>query len=702
MPEALKSFMKFVIMLFLVLILGFVGIASFKGCSGDTGNTEEIIEENLSYETGITEESLNETLASTPSDISGLSQLDKQNMGLEIWDGSDSDCDGLTDKDEIEKYGSDPLKSSTSGDLYSDSYKLANNMDLFTFYDYDKEYTPKLDESNGTVLLTPMVPTDTLACIKEKSRAVDGYNVYKTYWIQSFGGYLKIDVSAILEEHGLSMKDIVVLKNKSNILQSEVEKYDVSKEGNFIVINEQCNPYDSYLFCIASKKGLGESIMDGVSDIASLAGISFDAFQVEKDGEVIKAEVVMFGFPVKTSIGGEKALNLWYVDTGDASINQQEINVLVDSANYYSTVILRKRIYYTADDCIAMPYKDIKEKIDSLAWLDACNYKNRKEGIGYYASEFFVHGSLNDLAENIIVLENPDDKKENVESISSFNHAEETFPFTNFGSYVSPGGNCAGIAYVTACLHNTGTIGSDIYYDSDKYGYFEYNLNNHSELSTLLDYGLNDYEHYDWLPYNEVWEDTNGDGKKEFIKVEKQIAEGDYYENVLTESQKEFVDMIATYWAAVNDASHQDIFSTYGKNGGYDYSMIEKMKKSLDNGKILICCYNVRQTISNGHCINITGYKVDENDPDVTYFFVYDNNYRYSETSGGYNCDNYITVTRVESPYYVDGTFSWSYYPTKNSQCWGTSDSEKFSFIVMDEEFYLYNTSFFKADSDRK
>lgn len=61
-----------------------------------------------------------ESLKSIDSDIEGMTQYDKYKAGLDYHDGSDSDHDGLTDKEEIEVYNTDPLKSSTMDDLYTD------------------------------------------------------------------------------------------------------------------------------------------------------------------------------------------------------------------------------------------------------------------------------------------------------------------------------------------------------------------------------------------------------------------------------------------------------------------------------------------------------------------------------------------------------------------------------------------------------
>ena len=50
---------------------------------------------------------------------------------------SDFDSDGLSDYEEIEVYRSDPNRKSTSGDIFTDGYKIEHNMDLFTVYEQD-------------------------------------------------------------------------------------------------------------------------------------------------------------------------------------------------------------------------------------------------------------------------------------------------------------------------------------------------------------------------------------------------------------------------------------------------------------------------------------------------------------------------------------------------------------------------------------
>ena len=91
------------------------------------------------------ETDFSKSLKGKKSDIKGMSQYDKYKMGLDYHDGSDSDHDGLTDKEEIEVYNTDPLKSSTAGDLYTDGYKVTHNMDVKKSYEMKKKSFPNIN-----------------------------------------------------------------------------------------------------------------------------------------------------------------------------------------------------------------------------------------------------------------------------------------------------------------------------------------------------------------------------------------------------------------------------------------------------------------------------------------------------------------------------------------------------------------------------
>ncbi len=119
-----------------------------------------------------------------PSDIEGMTLADKFDMGLIPENGVDTDGDGLSDKEEIETYKSDPLKSSTAGDLYTDGYKVEHNLDLFSKQEYTEKYEFPYNQSEE-VKFTPVIASDFHACADPVYRAYEyyGYKTFKEYKI---------------------------------------------------------------------------------------------------------------------------------------------------------------------------------------------------------------------------------------------------------------------------------------------------------------------------------------------------------------------------------------------------------------------------------------------------------------------------------------------------------------------------------------
>lgn len=145
-----------------------------------------------------TQEEYENELKTQPSDIEGLTKYEKYKLGLSEYDGSDTDGDGLSDKEEIEIYHTDPLKESTAGDLYTDGYKIQHGMDPFTHYEYTEDISFQGNKCKE-VTLTPIIPSDFYAVIedetgKSQSEQVPGYQEIKTYCIYDFTGTISISL----------------------------------------------------------------------------------------------------------------------------------------------------------------------------------------------------------------------------------------------------------------------------------------------------------------------------------------------------------------------------------------------------------------------------------------------------------------------------------------------------------------------------
>ena len=126
----MKNILKGITLLFAILMTIFVIIPKVWDLVKYTGK-KDIQPNGLTFQDAV--EKLEEEQKNTASDIEGWTVYDKTIAGLSPYDGSDSDGDGLTDKEEIEVYGSDPLKKSTAGDFYTDKYKSSGLDNHYSF-----------------------------------------------------------------------------------------------------------------------------------------------------------------------------------------------------------------------------------------------------------------------------------------------------------------------------------------------------------------------------------------------------------------------------------------------------------------------------------------------------------------------------------------------------------------------------------------
>jgi hypothetical protein len=260
-------------------------------------------------------------------------------------------------------------------------------------------------------------------------------------------------------------------------------------------------------------------------------------------------------------------------------------------------------------------------------------------------------------------------------SSTGFDVGQDAFQFQNFGSEYETGGNCAGIAYYTASLFNTGAAPSSGSYSSSIYNngdeIITWDISGDPENNTLIDTIISDYK----------------DGS--FVKNHKNS--NGILDN-LSGGEKEFIKMIASYFAQANDAADgaNNLYYIDDSIGVYDWNIIENMMESLDNGKILILCMS--KSNGKGHTINVVDYKISA-DGNTVKFTLYDNTYPNNMKKGSF-IDNVLTVEKKE---YAEGcTESFSYYYKPYSSCEYEYNSEEAacgfkSFVVMDSNLNKYN-----------
>ena len=176
------------------------------------------------------EDTFVKSLKGKKSDINGMSQYDKYKMGLDYHNGSDSDHDGLSDKEEIEVYGTDPLKSSTAGDLYTDGYKVANDMNPEKSYKMNKQ---TFHNNNCEEVVLSADDAVSLNAVVED--VTDRYSltdygikkIYKGFWISNYSGTFSLDLDKILSDNDISKSDISIWMYKGDFLAyglSDLEK----------------------------------------------------------------------------------------------------------------------------------------------------------------------------------------------------------------------------------------------------------------------------------------------------------------------------------------------------------------------------------------------------------------------------------------------------------------------------------------------
>lgn len=460
---------------------------------------------------------------SEESDIEGLSRYDKYMMGLDYHDGSDSDHDGLTDKEEIEVYGTNPLKSSTAGDMYSDSYKVENDIDTNTYIEYQGEISFEHNQCKE-VELTADILEDMSAVVEDYT---DRYSltdfgiseVYKGYWIYNYSGTITIDTADIGAE------EFAVYVCEGDFLAyglSKLEKCKYIANGSKITLGYEFSNDRAYYVYITEPKNL-------FSRLAKTSGV----YQLNQSKDNEEAYLVV-GSPLFSNV------TVYYPETSDS-----------DKNSYY-----RERAKSIWNDDVkveAMNIEGIRDKYGNLQrFLADFEITNPQEG--YQWSDFpwykavFTYYYFSDEDNNYH---------------TAFHPYVDELPFQNFASEYGRNGNCPGISYLTAYLFNTGTFPA-----SGSYNGIEWYIGEDEANETLINAGLSDY-------------------KTRYFVDENSSKEDNYIGAGLTYGEQEFLKMIGAYGMKVNDTLpylQEYMISNHWSN---DWSVAENMMNYLNQGKIL-------------------------------------------------------------------------------------------------------------------
>ncbi len=194
---------KLIIPLLFFIILLATAIYFFNGSRSLVTMSEIQIAERplvIRYEDIVYEELINELpddFLEADDDRDGIANCDELSFGLSPFT-EDTDCDGLSDYDEINIFNSDPLKWSTADDGISDLVKVLKQLDIRTAI---QNYTPEtITISNEVNLIPEDINSETLYILSGyKGAAFKNLipSIIPPFRLYDFNGSVQINISAL-------------------------------------------------------------------------------------------------------------------------------------------------------------------------------------------------------------------------------------------------------------------------------------------------------------------------------------------------------------------------------------------------------------------------------------------------------------------------------------------------------------------------
>ena len=543
-------------------------------------------------------------------------------------------------------------------------------MDINTSYEYEGSQSFKWNECEE-VQLQAVSADDFSAVVQDITKSntnIENYIVAQ-YRIYNFSGLLSIDTS-YYENLSDDVEVLIMSQNDTELerIKTTVEDTSVKLEYSF----DNSNTYELYI----AKPNEGNTIQKLISRKNKTSSSNVEEAKERGKG-------LLYG-PTFFGLFNQIHLNVWVEDIGEYT--DYEKQALVNEINH--NWIADSRIGITSLDDPRISVVDGK-KIDTRLNLlrkivPFCEYTSDDDIRWWHV--IYAYKSLENEEEYDQLIEakkEAEEKEENSIRLvkTGFDVVKDEFPFANFGSYISPEGNCAGISSYTAMLFNQGSVPSQGHQDgifreysyetsklAVKVGEVVWDISPYEDAQTLLNQGVSDYKDDQFLQTDfKDYYDEDRRGNEYIYRVPN-------YEHLEADEQS-FVDMIGCYQHEANTVY------TYGCIDGmsnYSYQTIEVMKEYLDNGQVIKLATNV--LAGGAHMIVVYGYEYNENNPDQTVFYIYDSNLP------NYSSDTCrMVVTRLKSSVGYEDTFSFDYWPDPE----GTPDDRLTSFVGYGEEYYF-------------
>ena len=656
----------------MIVLLVIVGLIILFLLIGNITNREKPVEVIAGSDAGPSD-ALIAAWKSTPSDITGMTKWDKYEAGLSVANGSDSDGDGLTDKEEIETHHSDPLSVSTAGDLYTDLYKVQNGMDLTQKYVYNTALQEFPYNSCPEVILSAQTPNDFNAVVTALPTpdSLNGQKVYAAYNIYNYSGKFTVNLASILQKEALKLSNISVYVSDGN----SVEYYPFTKKAQTITLKTAFSPTGTYTVFITQKNFL-RFAASRISADDALAAIS-------SAPEASPQQVTGAGLVIVSPILAEFAnspISIYY-EKQDNDIDRQTLrNALLNHVMDYFHISSRDKYRFAFHEVSAIQidlmYNTLRSAVSFLDVTDRTQSSLNLEYIFflYYSYEdklAFERKSTQEISTPPATEPDASTPPEDVflpDPNSGFHLKNDTLPFGNFSTDRSPNGSCAGISHLTAYLYNQKRY--PVHSDN---GFIPWDLESDPENATLCEPGLGDYK------------DEN------FVQIHS--TDGQTLNTDLTSGEEAFKNMITDAYLTGNQNAEFILFDLWGGNHVVqDYSVIESAIAYLESGKIL----DVYLDMVDGtrHAVNIYGYRKETEN--VIWFSVYDSNFPCNRADGTILSDAGFAL-RVEKKLKTSGdghTFSFDYFPLEN-RSYGASSNPSLSgnnlILILDEFGHLLN-----------
>lgn len=589
------------------------------------------------------EKEMEAQMKETPSDIKGMSQWDKMQQGLIPRDGSDTDCDGLTDKEEIEKYKTDPLNPSSSYDGIPDGIKVEKGLDLTKRYDIEsEEYKAAMNRfPEGIKFRNIGMPENALANVWEKDYfKVAGETALVAYSVIGYKGTVDIDFTKHMES-GKSYAAVLVVDGEIKALELQEGKISTQITKDCVIA-----------LIYAPEEFENSSLPVSFNDVFGKTG----------------NDTMIVSLPILQWVGLQDEASIYVFENNFLKAGKKHVTSNADLASKLGyndpNVKIEYRYHDPASFGIAQTFFNTFFKYDWLENTVESSVGSDKFGeVMDIVKEFMPHivqyydikGNQIDEFMKFIESDGAGGSGENAEDtrpskyVTSFNIAKDTLPFPNFGSYISQDGNCAGFASITMQLFN-----KDLYPKSDSRTFvfgkeqmsLAYDISEVEEAQTFFDRHLNDYKTALY------WRNTY---------PEMDTLERDDFE----ENDAAFLDFIGFKWAEGN-ADVNETIRVF--NDAIPWTEFEKLLNYFENNNKILYGIIKGSATYGAHAINVYGVEQDPNDSDVYYILVYDNNFPgnkvYGQSGNTATVDCRIKITRYD-PLIGEDYIEWSYAPSK-------------------------------------